>query len=49
MLKSLRIKEHRDLDGAGVMLFGNCYWNKDKTRKIIKVHEMKIFISKVDD
>ncbi|MEZ9546417.1 MULTISPECIES: hypothetical protein [Vibrio] len=49
LLKSFKIKEHRDLDGAGLMLFGNCYWNKDKTRKIIKVHEMKIFISKADD
>ncbi len=31
------IHERRDLEGAGIILFGQCFWNKDKTRKIIKL------------
>lgn len=31
------IEHRRDLEGAGIILFGKCFWNKDKTRKIIQL------------
>lgn len=46
------IEERRDLEGAGVILFGKCFWNKDKTRKIIQLWGKdikKCFIAKALD
>lgn len=31
------IEHRRDLEGAGIILFGKCFWNKEKTRKIIQL------------
>ncbi|MCE9677690.1 hypothetical protein LZP69_00610 [Shewanella sp. AS1] len=31
------IQSRRDLEGAGIIIFGKCFYNKDKTRKIIQL------------
>ncbi len=31
------IASRRDLEGAGIIMFGKCIWSKDKTRKIIQL------------
>ncbi|MCG9713517.1 hypothetical protein L1D29_11900 [Shewanella insulae] len=31
------IQEREELEGAGIILFGKCFWNKNKTRKIIQL------------
>ena len=31
------VDSRRDLEGAGIIIFGKCFWNKDKTRKIIQL------------
>ncbi|MCJ8304509.1 hypothetical protein [Shewanella sp.] len=46
------IHERRDLEGAGIIIFGKCFFNKDKTRKIIQLWGKdisRIAISKLDD
>ncbi|SUI77539.1 hypothetical protein [Shewanella morhuae] len=46
------IEDKRCLEGAGLILFGKCFWNKDKTRKIIQLWNndlQRIFISKLED
>lgn len=46
------IQERRDLEGAGIILFGKCFWNKEKTRKIIQLwgkDTSRIAISKLED
>lgn len=46
------IEERRDLEGAGIIFFGKCFWNKDKTRKIIQLwgkDVQKCFIAKALD
>ncbi|MGL5046485.1 MAG: hypothetical protein ACRC6S_02605 [Shewanella sp.] len=46
------IEDKRCLEGAGVILFGQCFWNKDKTRKIIQLWKndlQRIFISILED
>jgi uncharacterized Zn finger protein (UPF0148 family) len=35
--KRFGIQTRRDLEGAGIIIFGKCFWNKDKTRKIIQL------------
>lgn len=46
LLDRFKIKEKRDLEGAGVILFGKCFWNKDKTRKIIELwNSERVFFS----
>ncbi|QYJ98326.1 hypothetical protein K0J45_03530 [Shewanella alkalitolerans] len=37
LCKKYDIQQREDLDGAGIILFGKCFWNKDKTRKIIQL------------
>ena len=37
LFKKFDIQESEDLEGAGIILFGKCFWNKDKTRKIIQL------------
>ncbi|WP_076410173.1 hypothetical protein [Shewanella sp. UCD-KL12] len=46
------IQERRDLEGAGIILFGKCIWNKEKTRKIIQLWGKdinRILISKLEN
>ncbi|MCK8073976.1 hypothetical protein [Vibrio sp. 1CM23M] len=50
VLKCFNITEKRDLEGAGLMLFGKCFWNAQKNRKIIELwNANRIFISVVED
>ncbi len=37
LCKKYDIQQREDLEGAGIILFGKCFWNKDKTRKIIQL------------
>lgn len=37
IFKRFKITERRDLEGAGFILFGKCFWNAQKTRKIIEL------------
>lgn len=46
IFKRFKITERRDLEGAGFILFGNCFWNAKKTRKIIELWNVdRVFIS----
>ncbi len=52
LFKRFNIKDRRDIEGAGIILFGKCFWNKEKTRKIIQLWGKdisRVFISKLDD
>lgn len=52
LFKQFNITDKRDLEGAGIILFGKCFWNKDKTRKIIQLWDndlRRIFISILED
>lgn len=52
LFKQFNITDKRDLEGAGIILFGKCFWNKDKTRKIIQLWDndlRRIFISTLED
>lgn len=50
LLKRFKITERRDLEGAGLMLFGKCFWNAQKTRKIIELWSAdRIYISIDED
>lgn len=35
--KRFAVSSRRDLEGAGIIIFGKCFWNKEKTRKIIQL------------
>ncbi|WP_299804096.1 hypothetical protein [uncultured Shewanella sp.] len=46
------LSERRDFEGAAIILFGKCFWNKAKTRKIIQLWSNdlnRVFISKSDE
>ncbi|WP_445945692.1 hypothetical protein [Shewanella sp.] len=46
LLKRFDLTDKRDFEGAGIILFGKCYWNKDKSRKIIELwNSERVFIS----
>ncbi|MCE9685481.1 hypothetical protein LZP73_04515 [Shewanella sp. AS16] len=52
LLKRFGITDRRDLEGAGIILFGKCFWNKDKSRKIIQLWQndvQRLYISKLED
>ncbi|MCM2529699.1 hypothetical protein NDN17_14435 [Shewanella algae] len=50
ILKRFKIREKRDLEGAAVILFGKCFWNAKKTRKIIELWDSnRVFISIFED
>ncbi|ABV38384.1 conserved hypothetical protein [Shewanella sediminis HAW-EB3] len=52
LFERFNIKDRRDIEGAGIILFGKCFLNKDKTRKIIQLWGKdisRVFISKLDD
>ncbi|EHR40298.1 hypothetical protein [Alishewanella jeotgali] len=50
IFKRFKVNERRDLEGAGLMLFGKCFWNAQRTRKIIELwNEERIFISVLED
>lgn len=52
LLQRFEIGERRDLEGAGLIVFGKCFWNKSKTRKIIQLWDndiRRIFISKAEE
>ncbi|EKO3820320.1 hypothetical protein NTH40_001856 [Vibrio harveyi] len=50
IFKRFQITERRDLEGAGFILFGKCFWNAQKTRKIIELWNAdRIFISVDED
>ncbi|MBE7216384.1 hypothetical protein MK852_23775 [Shewanella benthica] len=45
-----KVEKGRDLEGAGIILFGKCFWNSKKTRKIIELwNSDRIFISIAED
>ncbi|GIU05724.1 MULTISPECIES: hypothetical protein [unclassified Shewanella] len=46
------LHERRDFEGAAIILFGKCFWNKSKNRKIIQLwsNELnRVFISKSEE
>ena len=46
------IHDRHEVEGAGIMLFGKCFWNKDKTRKIIQLWNKdvtRMHLVKADD
>ncbi|MBL4912655.1 hypothetical protein L2719_09785 [Shewanella schlegeliana] len=46
------LEDRRDFEGAAIILFGKCFWNKAKNRKIIQLWSNdinRIFISKPED
>lgn len=50
IFKRFKITDRRDLEGAGFILFGKCFWNVLKTRKIIELWNTdRIFISVDED
>ncbi|MEC4727489.1 hypothetical protein HWQ46_18245 [Shewanella sp. D64] len=52
IFKKFTIEDRRDIEGAGVIMFGKCFWNKGKTHKIIQLwgkDVSRIFISKAED
>ncbi|MFH4700008.1 hypothetical protein WKW72_04940 [Vibrio alginolyticus] len=50
IFKRFKITERRDLEGAGFILFGKCFWNAQKTRKIIELWNAdRIFFSVDED
>lgn len=50
LLKRFGIDEREQLEGAGIILFGKCYWNQAKTRKIIELwNKERIHLSLVLD
>ena len=52
LFKKFAINECRDIEGAGMVIFGKCVWNKDKTRKIIQLWSKdinRIFIAKLKE
>ncbi|CAI2296770.1 hypothetical protein [Vibrio parahaemolyticus] len=50
ILRRFNVAEKRDLEGAGLILFGKCFWNTQKTRKIIELWNAdRIYISVAED
>jgi hypothetical protein len=52
LFNKFAIEDRRDIEGAGIIMFGKCFWNKGKTRKIIQLWRKdisRIFISKAED
>ncbi|MBB1380480.1 hypothetical protein WNY81_02930 [Shewanella frigidimarina] len=50
ILERFNVSEGRQLEGAGIILFGKCFWNSKKTRKIIELWNAdRIFISILED
>ena len=52
LFNKFAIEDRRDIEGAGIIMFGKCFWNKGKTRKIIQLWQKdisRIFISKAED
>ncbi|EFP95654.1 hypothetical protein [Vibrio caribbeanicus] len=50
IFKRFKITEKRDLEGAGFIIFGKCFWNAQKTRKIIELWNAdRVFISVDED
>ncbi|MDW2170136.1 hypothetical protein R7Z48_11925 [Vibrio sp. 1567] len=50
IIKRFSVTEKRDLEGAGLILFGKCFWNTQKNRKIIELWNAdRIFISVAED
>ncbi|QGX61700.1 hypothetical protein [Alteromonas mediterranea] len=50
LLKRFKITEKRDVEGAGIILFGKCFWNSQKNRKIIEPWSIeRIYISLEED
>ncbi|QQX79416.1 hypothetical protein JK628_18075 [Shewanella sp. KX20019] len=52
LISRFGLKVRRDFEGAGIILFGKCFWNKAKNRKIIQLWSndvSRLFISKADE
>ncbi|MFT5789533.1 MAG: hypothetical protein ACI8SJ_001649 [Shewanella sp.] len=52
LISRFGLEERRDFEGAGIILFGKCFWNKAKSRKIIQLWSndvSRLFISKADE
>ncbi len=50
IFERFNIEERRDVEGAGLILFGKCFWNHSRNRKIIEIWNAdRIFISKDED
>ncbi|MCH1920136.1 hypothetical protein L9G15_11910 [Shewanella sp. A3A] len=44
------VRDRRDLEGAGIILFGKCFWNSKKNRKIIELWNLdRVYISKLNN
>ena len=49
ILEKFNISDAESLEGAAIIFAGRCHWNKDKTKKIIKICDSeRIFISLAD-
>lgn len=49
ILEKFSISDSESLEGAAIIFAGRCYWNKDKTKKIINICDSeRIFISLAD-
>lgn len=50
IVQCFRINDKRRLEGAGIILFGYCFWNAKKNRKIIKLwNDERVYISLLED
>lgn len=52
LISRFGLAERRDFEGAGIILFGKCFWNKAKNRKIIQLWSndvSRLYISKADE
>ncbi|PKH56712.1 hypothetical protein CXF83_06385 [Shewanella sp. Choline-02u-19] len=52
LISRFGLEDRRDFEGAGIILFGKCFWNKAKSRKIIQLWSndvSRLFISKADE
>lgn len=52
LMHKFGLDERRDFEGAAIILFGKCFWNKAKNRKIIQLWSNdlnRIYISKLEE
>jgi len=50
IIQNFSISDKRCLEGAGIILFGHCFWNAKKNRKIIKLwNDERVHISFLED
>lgn len=50
IINQYEIASKDELEGAGILFLGLCFWNKDKTRKIVKIQAAnKLYLSLLGD